>query len=64
VARDTAATVSEASTGLAESVVEAGDEAAHDTRGVTRKAANRTAPADRTAPAKRNNSRGGVSSVK
>jgi heparin binding hemagglutinin HbhA len=64
VARDTAATVGEASTELAESVVEAGDEAAHDARSVTRKAANRTAPADRTAPAKRNNSRGGVSSVK
>jgi heparin binding hemagglutinin HbhA len=64
VARNTAATVSEASTELAESVIEAGDQAAHDTRGVTRKAANRAAPADSATPAKRNTSRRGVSSAK
>jgi heparin binding hemagglutinin HbhA len=47
VAHDVAANVEDASTELASEIMQAGDKAAYDTRGATRKAANKTAPADR-----------------
>jgi heparin binding hemagglutinin HbhA len=48
VARDAAAEITDGSSELAEQIVEAGDDAAHDTRSATRKVANRTVPAKST----------------